>query len=258
MNFGGGGGIETTSCDLIHKDSNITQTYLYRKKYNMSIPFIDLNCYHCKNQFKKDAYEYKRRIKEGATKFFCGLSCSCHYKNKTMSKETRQKIIKNLAKNNLGNKYNQKGIFTEYLHSIRERDKRKKCNSDITEEFLNELWLKQKGKCKLTNIPIHIKKYNTRSIPNTASLDRIDNSIGYIKGNVQFVAYSINLAKNSFSDKEISEFINEIKKGGYIVLSNAFQTSTANKLTKMQAISMILDECEVIAEAEAVTLLLVL
>lgn len=43
-----------------------------------------------------------------------------------------------------------------------------------------------------------------------ASLDRIDSSKGYIKGNVEFVCYAINLAKNSFTRDEMKEFLKEV------------------------------------------------
>ena len=46
----------------------------------------------------------------------------------------------------------------------------------------------------------------------TASLDRKDSSKDYDIDNVQFVAYGINLAKNSFSDDEIKAFIECLRR----------------------------------------------
>jgi len=43
-----------------------------------------------------------------------------------------------------------------------------------------------------------------------ASLDRIDSSIGYIEGNVEFVCLFINLSKNSFSRQEFTTTINKV------------------------------------------------
>ena len=42
--------------------------------------------------------------------------------------------------------------------------------------------------------------------PNTASLDRIDSSLGYIPGNVQFVSVIANYAKRDFQEEELFEF----------------------------------------------------
>jgi hypothetical protein len=79
----------------------------------------------------------------------------------------------------------------------------------LDEQYLSDLWLYQKGKCVLTGVPISLKT-DKKITPTTASLDRINSAIGYIKGNVQFVAYSANLAKNLFSDAEIKLFFSSI------------------------------------------------
>lgn len=39
-----------------------------------------------------------------------------------------------------------------------------------------------------------------------ASLDRIDNSLGYVVGNVRFVAVMANLARGEYSDSELRSF----------------------------------------------------
>lgn len=42
--------------------------------------------------------------------------------------------------------------------------------------------------------------------PYNASLDRIDNSKGYIKGNVRYIAYIANLGRSAFSDDQLISF----------------------------------------------------
>ena len=49
-------------------------------------------------------------------------------------------------------------------------------------------------------------------LPKTASIDRIDSSKGYTKGNVQWVCVFANLAKNTFKDELIKETFDELKK----------------------------------------------
>ena len=44
-----------------------------------------------------------------------------------------------------------------------------------------------------------------------ASLDKIDPTKGYIKGNVEFVCQGINFAKNDYSKKEVLLFIEHIR-----------------------------------------------
>ena len=73
---------------------------------------------------------------------------------------------------------------------------------NVTIEELWELFVKQGGKCKITNLPI---KFSTRTqqrkrgIEQTASLDRIDSEKGYFIDNLQWVHKDVNLMKNEYS-----------------------------------------------------------
>lgn len=73
----------------------------------------------------------------------------------------------------------------------------------ITIEYIWELFLKQNRKCALSGIEIGFEGSRLQSKCKstskfTASLDRIDSSKGYIKGNVQWVHKHVNIMKNSF------------------------------------------------------------
>lgn len=108
----------------------------------------------------------------------------------------------------------KKGQFTVYLKRIHEKMKDGRVNADydIDEEFLQELWDQQQGKCAITKIPLVIKtnsKWMAR--PEQASIDRIRNDVGYTKDNIQFVAYSVNLAKSTFDNQTIIEFFEAFK-----------------------------------------------
>lgn len=76
----------------------------------------------------------------------------------------------------------------------------------ISKEYVWDLFLKQDRKCKLSGLPLHFPKTSKGSY--TASLDRIDSSLGYIEGNVQWVHKDINMMKNKY---ENSYFINICK-----------------------------------------------
>jgi hypothetical protein len=69
-------------------------------------------------------------------------------------------------------------------------------------EFLWNLFLKQKEICALSNWPIHLG-----SKP-TASLDRIDNDLGYVAGNLWWVHKDINRMKN---DHTLEDFYKTCK-----------------------------------------------
>lgn len=74
---------------------------------------------------------------------------------------------------------------------------RKETPLEIDIEYGWNLYLEQNKKCALTglNITFPAKQGDTTQ---TCSLDRIDSSKGYIKGNVQWVHKHINIMKNKF------------------------------------------------------------
>lgn len=77
---------------------------------------------------------------------------------------------------------------------------------NITLEYIWELFLKQERKCALTGVDIFFGRTNTKET--TASLDRIDSSKGYVKGNVHWVHKTVNIIK---MDLKLEEFINWCK-----------------------------------------------
>ena len=84
-------------------------------------------------------------------------------------------------------------------------------------EDLWELWESQQGICPYTGwkmvLPETSSQYNREANvrdPKRASLDRIDSSKGYIKGNVQFVCHMANVAKNDYTHDQMIEFCRAI------------------------------------------------
>ena len=160
---------------------------------------ISKNCLICSNTFEIQKKEYNRQVKNGRDEnhFFCSLSCAASHRNK---------VHPHTPSPQWGNQFAKKGEFTAVLNRARQR----KRVFNLTEEYLQNLWNEQDGKCNYTNIPLLMNKRNSKQKPNTASLDRIDSNIGYVEGNVQFICYSLNLAKASFSHDEFSEWIHQL------------------------------------------------
>lgn len=70
---------------------------------------------------------------------------------------------------------------------------RKPIPFDLSIDYIADLLdVKQRGKCALTGLVISIKD-------KTASLDRIDSSLGYVKGNVQWLHKDVNMMKRHYS-----------------------------------------------------------
>ena len=77
---------------------------------------------------------------------------------------------------------------------------------DIDATYLQNIWT---GQCPILHVPLMIgKKRGTISELNLASLDRLDNTKGYIKGNVHFVSFRANNIKSNARFEEFEQIYN--------------------------------------------------
>ena len=84
--------------------------------------------------------------------------------------------------------------------------KLKKREWSVSFEYLADLLIKQDFKCSLTGWDIDAMNVQN----NTASLDRIDSSVGYIEGNVQWVHKMVNMCKQNYEQIEFIEMCEAI------------------------------------------------
>lgn len=96
-----------------------------------------------------------------------------------------------------------------YYTSLKHNALRRNLVFEISQEDCWDLFLKQNKKCALSGYSItlskNIKNHGVDYKSFTASLDRIDSSIGYIAGNVQWVHRDINWMKNNFNQSDFIE-----------------------------------------------------
>ena len=168
---------------------------------------IELVCDGCGTEFQKEKGEYNRRIKRGSVRFFCNSSCAGKVVGgwKDVTTIAKEKGTLYDISKHAGNRkvtYNQ---FRQHFRRIKNRNR----ECDITLQDLQEQWNFQAGKCAYSRVSLIVgldgKKHSISPIY-LASVDRIDSSKGYMKGNIQWVSATMNNAKNSMSHEETLEF----------------------------------------------------
>lgn len=165
---------------------------------------ITLTCQNCGNSFIRNLSEYKRCVKRGFA-ISCSRSCGATLRNYKHSKGN----INFIAGYTRQDEYSP---FRYYLNKAKNR--REYGDTDLDLLYLKKLWESQAGICPYTgykmDLPKNTQDSNIKGSPEKASLDRIDSSLGYIRGNVQFVCLSVNLAKNGFSHEQMLSFFKKI------------------------------------------------
>ncbi len=131
----------------------------------------------CGNEKKVDA----SHLRSGHTES-CGCSWYSHGKD-NVSWKGHGEIPKSLY-NRINNNAKIRGIIVE-----------------VSLKDLWDLFLKQNRKCALSDLPLDFTygRQNRRH-KGTASLDRIDSTKGYVKGNVQWLHKDINFMKQDYSN----------------------------------------------------------
>jgi len=78
---------------------------------------------------------------------------------------------------------------------------RKRAEVTINQDYLMCLYDSQEGLCALSGI--RMTWATGKTAPTSISIDRIDNSKGYVDGNVRLVCVCVNAFKSTMSDEEL-------------------------------------------------------
>lgn len=101
-------------------------------------------------------------------------------------------------------------INGRYWQSIKHGAERRRLEFSITIEEIWQLYIQQNKQCALSGVPICFKQIGDNPNVQTASLDRIDSSKGYIKGNIQWVHKQVNTFKMDMSTEELLDWCKKI------------------------------------------------
>ena len=81
---------------------------------------------------------------------------------------------------------------------------------DFQIDYLKKIWDDQNGVCPITGYALILKTRKDskeKLLPQHASVDRIDHSKGYIKGNIRFISVMANYAlNNKFTVNQLIDF----------------------------------------------------
>lgn len=108
---------------------------------------------------------------------------------------------------------NKKGYAT-FWSRILSNAKRRGLEVGITWEDAMAVFEKQGGKCALTGVDITLPHSCHQAVVGlkTASLDRTDNTKGYIHGNIQWVHKKVNRMKSDFTMSEFIYFCRQVAR----------------------------------------------
>lgn len=97
------------------------------------------------------------------------------------------------------------------LSDCKKRAKRKNIKCNITHEDLDHLLFINSDRCSISGMKFKRRDETYYRNAYAPSIDRIDCSKGYIKGNIRIVAYCINNAMNEWGEDIIKEIANSYK-----------------------------------------------
>lgn len=166
---------------------------------------VILQCSECGKNFEKDKHEVSRRKAKGNSPFwFCSRSCSTSHRNRRTPHTPKPQV---------GNKYGQKySRFAWYIKRTAHDQRFKQMLAEdrlVFEKHIEEIWT---GICAITGVELQVRDYKgkvgTENRFLIASLDRIDCSVPYQPGNVQWVSHAINQARGN---RDLGAFIEDLK-----------------------------------------------
>jgi len=183
-----------------------------KRKFNRKL--ITIKCDYCGKEFQKPLSEYERNQKKGR-KSYCSRECvgkGVHQTKKELPHSPASDKMKKHLKKIQGNRRDE---YSSYRYTYRCIKRRFNKETNLTLQDLKEQWEKQNGVCPYTGLNLILPEDNNIHLIDffhRASLDRIDSSKGYVKGNIQFISTPINLMKSDKSENSIKRFLKEISE----------------------------------------------
>lgn len=136
-----------------------------------------------------------------------------NYLRKNYAEESQRlgklcKQCSNKAPSNNGHKGYYLGVLRKsFAHKYKTSADLRGIYWGVSFEYIAQLLIDQDFQCALTGRPIEAMELN-----NAASLDRIDSSLGYIEGNLQWVTSMVNMCKQQYTQQEFLDMCEDVVK----------------------------------------------
>lgn len=140
------------------------------------------------------------------------LACGCQHNSNKQALSLRAKRLQKEGKLRVGNDVSSDRTPFLYLFKCISNANRKE--NYLTIADLKEKWMFQRGLCAYSGVSLHLPTHSNKKPVKPfliASIDRVDPSEPYRKGNFQFVSQTCNYAKHAMSHEEMLEFITLLK-----------------------------------------------
>lgn len=122
---------------------------------------------------------------------------------KEMSEEMRQKMKIRINKRNKKDREINPAKYMWYEAKKRAKNKNLDFNIEISDIFIPEI-------CPVLDIPLFL--IDGKRTDNSPSLDKINNSKGYIKGNIKVISFRANALKNNATVEELEAIVKYMKE----------------------------------------------
>jgi hypothetical protein len=183
---------------------------------------VELQCAACGEFFERRKADVDNSIRRGFKNLCCSRSCGMRIRNKVNPPPGGWPP---------GACSNRRDQFTG-LRWFMSRVKRREPESVLTLQDLKDQWDRQDGRCVYTGWKLELPAYHleraetkgrqrrfTRNL-RRASLDRIDSSKGYERGNIQFVCLMANIAKSDYSSEDLVRFCQAVAWNSVVTSCN--------------------------------------
>lgn len=190
-------------CEICQKEFTGDKTVRFCSRTcssNRPLKHIDVNgklkCTKCNEDKDVSEFGKSKRVR-------CGYNNTCKVCFQKWENEYLRSLGENLER-----------CIVRQLRATKRRTKTgsKFENYNIDREHILELYSKQKGLCALSGIKMTLFCGGRGHCNNNMSIDRIDNTSGYIKGNVHLTCAIVNLMRNKLSINELITYCKQIIK----------------------------------------------